>query len=58
MTLEKIERLRIRNWINMIRISLRYPFNCKRRVFAKWDNANIKLGKMYKKLVAKGNNLK
>lgn len=50
MTAEKIRRLRVRGWENMIRIALRYPSNCKRRVFAKWDNRNQRLGKKLKRL--------
>ena len=49
MTLDKLDRLRRRCWINMFRIALKYPKNCKRRVFAKWSNRLTKLNKTLRK---------
>lgn len=45
MTAKKIRTLMIRGWKNMMRIAVRYPINCKRRAFKKWENQNRRLGK-------------
>lgn len=48
--LQRISRKLDRALVNMGRIASRYPYSCKRRVFAKWKNKVNELQRTYDQL--------